>query len=294
MDKPQKQPNPTPKKRTRRLNRTGFRIKLLTMLGVAAAVVLGFLIFFKIQTVNVVFEVNGEELTEEELPAVAAKTGHQYYTAEEVIEKSGIQLGDNLLTLNKASVAASIKSELRYVSQVQVKLSFPSSVTLLITEFEISYAIQDETGSWWLINREGCVLDPATEQEAKTHLFVEGVAIRTPTPGKVFELVGADGADETELSAKKAAILQLLQTLEDSSEIAKMIVSIDVSASYDLSMWYGTQYQIRLGTTEELAYKFAYLEQILAHFKEQNQTNLSGVIDITFFEGRSARFQRFE
>ena len=49
----------------RRLNRSAFRIKLLTMLGVAAAVILGFVIFFKIQTISVAYYVNEQEMTEE-------------------------------------------------------------------------------------------------------------------------------------------------------------------------------------------------------------------------------------
>ncbi len=305
MDNEQKQPHNPPvrpverpqkqkKKPVRRLNRSAFRIKLLTMLGVAAAVILGFVIFFKIQTISVAFLVNGEEFSAEEVQTVATGSENRYYTAAEVTEASGLEIGDNLLTINKAAVAAHIKAALPYVSQVQVKRSFPSSVTLLVTEFEISYAVRDETNHWWLINCEGTVLEEATEQQARSHLTIEGMTIRSAKLGEKIEPVGAEGADETELAAKKTAVLQVLQALEDSSEIAKKVVTLDVGASYDIVLWYGSQYEIHLGTTDELAYKFAYLKGVLQQFREQNQTYLSGVIDVTFSEGRNARFQPFE
>ncbi len=282
-----------PKKRVHRMNRSAFRIKLLTMLGVAAAIILGFVIFFKIQHIAVAFDVGGQTLSEQELPA-ATGSEKRYYSSEEIIEASGIEVGDNLLTLNKAAVAAHIKTALPYVSQVQVKRSFPSSVTLLITEFEITYAVCDEAGQWWLINCEGRVLEQSTEQEARKHLTVEGMTIQQPTIGGTIQAAGAEGTDETENAAKRTAVLQVLQALEDSAEIAKKIVTLDVSASYDIVLWYGSQYEIHLGTTDELAYKFAYLKGVLDEFKAQNQTYLSGVIDITFAEGRNARFQPFE
>lgn len=283
-----------PKKRVHRMNRSAFRVKLLTMLGVAAAVILGFVIFFKIQNIGVVYEINGEELEAEALDGYLQGAENRYYSAEEIIEASGIELGDNLLTLNKAAVAARVKTELPYVSQVQVKRSFPNTVTLLITEFEITYAICDETGHWWLINCEGRVLEAADEQTAKEHLTVQGMTIKTPELGAMIAPAGAADADQTELAAKKTALLQVLQALEDSSEIAKKVTTVDMSASYDIILWYGTQYEIHLGTTEELAYKFAYLQGVLDEFRTQNQTYLSGVIDITFSEGRNARFQPFD
>ena len=286
--------NPQPKKRVHRMNRSAFRVKLLTMLGVAAAVILGFVIFFKIQTIGVAYEIDGEELAAEELDGYLQSAENRYYSPEEIIEASGIELGDNLLTLNKAAIAAQIKTALPYVSQVQVKRSFPNSVTLLITEFEITYAICDETGHWWLINCEGRVLEPADEQTAREHLTVSGMRIQTPELGAVIAPAGAEDADQTELAAKKTAVLQVLQALEDSSEIAKKITTVDMSASYDIVLWYGTQYEIHLGTTEELAYKFAYLQGVLDEFRAHNQTYLSGVIDITFSEGRNARFQPFD
>ena len=52
---------------------------------------------------------------------------------------------------------------------------------------------------------------------------------------------------------------------------------------------YGEQYEIDLGGTDELAYKFEYLEQILAELTSR-QPDVSGQIDLTLQTEKVARF----
>lgn len=281
------------------MSSSALRLKLLTMLCVVGALILTFVIFFKISSIEV--SNAREDAVKAQLPdgqeqaadASDENAPHAYYTREEIIAASGIEAGDNLLTLNKAAVASRIKARLPYIDEVQIKRSFPNGVTILVTEFEQSYAICDEAGGWWLISRDGTVLEQTQEREAKTHICVSGTQITVPSPGETIRPAGAEGADVTELAAKKDAVIRMLQTLEANPEIEKHVVSVDVSASYDIVMMYGTQYEVRLGTTEELVYKFAYLQGVLREFEQQKRTYLSGVIDITFSEGRNARFQPF-
>lgn len=291
---PKKSPEVPKKKRMRRLNRSGFRIKLLTMLGVAAAVILGFIIFFKIQTIRVAYELDGVQMDEEQLRQTLTDTENRYYSAEEIANASGIQIGDNLLTLNKAEIAARIKSALPYINQVQVKRTLPNTVTLIVTEFEVTYAISDSAGGCWLINCDGTVLESSATNDNKEHMTIQGLTIQPPQIGQIIEPAGAEGADQTELSAKKDALLLVLHALEAAPEISKQMVTCDLSASYDIVLWYGTQYEIHLGTTDEIAYKLAYFKGMLEEFSKKNQTYLSGVIDITFSEGRKASFHPFD
>lgn len=255
-------------KKHRRVPNSNFRVKFLTMLAVVAAVILGFTIFFKVQHVRVV--------------------GNQYYTEAEVAAASGIEMGDNLLTMGKETIAARIMAELPYISEIQVKRSLPNTVILTVSEFEVTYGIADSAGGWWLMNREGRVVDETTEAEAKGHILITGFTIDPPKVGDFIALTQTEGTDTSELAAKKNAVTALLALLETESFV-KQIVSVDVSASYDVCLWYGTQYQIKLGTTEDLEYKLAYLEGVL----QELESYQSGVIDLTFTEEKAARFQPF-
>ena len=256
-------------RRLRRLRRGNFGVRFVTMLAVVAAIVLALVIFFRIRHIDVI--------------------GNSYYTAEEITAASGIELEDNLLTLSKASVAARIRADLRYVNEVQIKRSLPNRVVITVSEFDVTYAIRDEIGQWWLISREGRVMEQTDAQEAKEHMQVQGLAIQTPKLGGYIQPVTPEGADLAEIAAKKEAVVTMLTLLED-SPFAKNIVTLDVGTSYDINLWYGTQYQIKLGNTEQIDYKMQYLQGVL----EQLEAYQSGVIDLTFTVDQRAHFQPFE
>ena len=67
--------------------------KLLIMLAVVAAIVFGVAIFFKVNTIEI--------------------QGNTVYSADQIIEASQIQQGDNLLTVNKALAVGNIKAVCR-------------------------------------------------------------------------------------------------------------------------------------------------------------------------------------
>ena len=257
------------KRRLRSLRGANFGLRFVTMLAVVAAVVLVMVIFFRIKHIDVV--------------------GNTYYTAGEIAAASGVELDDNLLTLNKAAAAARIRADLRYVSEVQIKRSLPNRIIITVSEFEVTYAIRDGAGQWWLINREGRVMEQADAQSAKEHMQVQGVTIQVPEPGGYIHPESPEGADQTEIEAKKDAVLTMLELLEQ-SPFAKSIVTLDVGTSYDICLWYGTQYQIKLGNTEQIEYKMQYLQGVLNSLEPYQ----SGVIDLTFTEDQRAHFQPFD
>ena len=69
------------------------------------------------------------------------------------------------------------------------------------------------------------------------------------------------------------------------SILADKIASIDVTQLYDIVMYYTDQFEIQLGSTEELEYKIKYLAYAL-----ESLDGKSGLIDLTFDQDRIARF----
>ena len=214
--------------------------------------------------------------------------GMKNYTAEEIITASGINIDDNLLSLSKAAVASRIHAALPYVNEIQIKKKLPSTVIITVSEFTVTYGIQDETGGWWLINREGRVLEQTDLQTVKSHTVVAGMPIQVPQPGDYVKPIATDGADLSEIAAKRTATVTTLPELEK-MPYAKQIVSVDVSTSYDVRLWYGTQFEIRLGSTEKLTYKLQYLQAVLDQLGKEK----TGTIDLTFSEDGDAHFLPF-
>ena len=85
--------------------------KLLIMLAVVAAIVFGVAIFFKVNTIEI--------------------QGNTVYSADQIIEASQIQQGDNLLTVNKALAVGNIKAALPYVEDVSIARSLPRSLGIM-------------------------------------------------------------------------------------------------------------------------------------------------------------------
>ena len=85
--------------RTRRRSRGRFGplFKLLCVVAVIVALTVGATVFFRVETVTV--------------------TGNQRYTEEEIVAASGIQLGDNLYSLNKVRIDRNLRRLRRVASK---------------------------------------------------------------------------------------------------------------------------------------------------------------------------------
>lgn len=275
---------PAKKKRQKvRFRNKNLKYQLLTVIAVVLALLLCLIVFFRVKTINV-FDQGTAQLTGQ--TEDGTQTPRAYYTAEEVQLASGIELGDNLLTLSKEAVAARIMAELPYVSEVQIQRVLPGTVNISISEFEVAYAIRDTSDGWWLINRDGKVMASATAEEAGTHTIIEGLRIADPQPATA--ITPEETEDMAEQNAKCTSLVSILQELE-TYDYCKKIVTVDLTASYDIQLWHGTQYQIRIGNTQDLAYKLSYLDGVLGELKSYQ----TGIIDLTFAEDNAARFQPF-
>lgn len=123
----------------RRVPASNIAGKLVIMLALVAAVVFGVAVFFKVSRVEV--------------------QGNSLYSAEQVVQASGIETGDNLLTLNKATIAGNIITQLPYVEKVSVGRSMPDAVILEVQESTARFAVMSDTNVIWLISSSGKALE---------------------------------------------------------------------------------------------------------------------------------------
>lgn len=123
--------------RRRRRGNFGFLYKLLSVLVICAAVVMALTLFFRVDTIEV--------------------TGTERYTEKDVIEASGIQLGDNLFLLNKYEAARSIAEQLPYIDIEDIRIRRELPDTLLIDRGRHGlYGGESEPGlSLWHRHRQG-------------------------------------------------------------------------------------------------------------------------------------------
>ena len=231
--------------------------------------------------------------------------GNSLYSTQEIQETTGISQGNALLLVNKTTIASRIKAQLPYVDSVRVGISLPGTVKVEVVELETAYAVAAEDGSYWLINSNGRLVEQITAKDASEYLCIEGVRIESGAVGQTLSALpdaAPEPSDEDEAEAdgdedaaaappeataaqRMATALQIVQQLEAEDDI-RAITSIDVSSIYDLEIWYGTRFQVKLGDSAELAYKLEYMVAALA----QLDSYQSGVLDLTFAEAKKATF----
>lgn len=173
-------------------------------------------------------------------------------------------------------------AELPYVSTVQVTRRLPDTLELTVTEYDVTYAAQGADGASYLITADGKITEKIDETAARGHIAVTGLQLADPVVGQQLTVAGDD---DVAAQGQHDALCALLQALEEAG-LTKKAASVAVPSSYELSFWYGDQYEVKLGNSENLPYKLAYLEKVLESLADYQ----TGTIDLSFSEGSEARF----
>lgn len=232
--------------------------------------------------------------------------GNSLYSVNEIREAAGVSEGSALLLVNKTAVAGRIKAQLPYIDDVRVGISMPDTVKVEVVELESVYAVAADDGSYWLINSGGRLVEQITAKEASEYLTITGVRIENAVAGETLQTMeppapetpegeeaSEEQTDEAEMDTppeasaadRMSTALQIVQRLEASDDI-RSISTVDVTSNYDIQIWYGTQYQVKLGDTTELSYKLEYMLAAIAKLDSYQ----SGVLDLTFEEAKKATF----
>jgi len=139
-------------------------LHLTTVIAVVVALILGLAVFFKVENIYV--------------------SGTEKYSAWEIQQAAGIQTGDNLLTFNRAKAAGKIISALPYVKSVRIGINLPDTVNIEIEEVEVTYVLQAEDESLWLVGSTGKVVDRLPESDDTGYTRFQGILLNEPQIGQ--------------------------------------------------------------------------------------------------------------
>ena len=248
------------------MRRGVFAWKLVSMAAVVAAVFLGLSVFFRVDTITV--------------------AGADKYSPWMIRQASGVATGDALLSIGEARVASRIIDKLPYIDQVKVGVKLPGTVEIQVTELQVTYSIEDENGSWWLISSSGRAIEPVTLEQALGYTRVEGLNIHTPEvgaqvqaiPGRIIDPGEGTAVemDQSDADQQLATLIQVLTGLEK-HRIIGQIVRIDMTSVTDIRLEYPQLLTVRLGDDQRLDYKIGYLAAAV----EKLEGSLSGELDLT-------------
>lgn len=255
-------------------NRSGFLIRLATVAAVVLALTLGMSIFFKVEKIAV--------------------SGNEKYTPWDVRQASGIQEGENLLTLNKAKIVSKIRAQLPYADKVRVGIKLPDMVNIEIVELDVAYAIQEEGSGWWLMNANGKLLEAITEAQAQAYTRILGVKITGCQVGEqavAAEEIQQDATEDPEASTEPTSVpvitvlgserlqlaISVLQCLE-SNGIIGTVNTLDVTTVSLMTLRYDDRYEVTLGDSSQLDKKIRSMKEAAQQMTDYQ----TGTLDVSF------------
>ena len=231
------------KRTRRRRGRFGFLYKALSLVLILAAIVAGCIVFFRVNDVAV--------------------SGESKYTAQEIIDVTGVQQGDNLLLLPRNQIVKRILTQLPYVSNVNLRPSLPDTLLISVTECAPAALVQGGEG-WWIIDARGKLLEQVSAPTVRPDLAkVTGITALLHTAEE----------EQTKLSS----LTRLLTAMENRAMLGR-VGAIDLTAAARLTFLYDGRITVKLPLVDEkVEAKLEGLERAM----ESIQDNERGTLDLT-------------
>ena len=260
--------------RKRSRGRFGPLFKLLCIAAVAVALTAGATVFFRVERVVV--------------------SGNQRYTEEEIIAASGIQLGDNLYSLNKIRINQNIRTTLPYIGDLNINRSLPSTIVITVTEWEavaqLTVPGQDQVAAAqaelleenpeaepiqtadqpWLISVGAKLLEPAPADSRA--IPVSGLTPIAPQAGSVVQV---PEGERTRLDALTA----LLQAL-GRAELYGQVNSIRLEST-QLVVRYLDRFDVKMLLNADFDYDLRLMQAVCRQLEEKYSVEVAGSLDLT-------------
>ncbi len=200
-------------------------------------------------------------------------TGCSQYPQQQLVETTGIQLGENLLRIPRAAIRERLL-ELPYVDEVAIRIDYPPTVYITITQATAVAALQQGT-SYALLSAKGRLLatglpEPPEELPLALGLQAEGL-----------------GAGEY-LPPEQQEALQMLTALSQAAQANGFegLRLIDLSDRLNLTAVYENRVILEFGSEGALEYKLRFAREIMESYLEPG---FEGKLDLSVEKELRAR-----
>lgn len=228
--------------------RFGFLYKLLSVVVILAAIVVGCVVFFRVDQIEV--------------------EGNAKYSAEEIIAAAEVERGDNLFALDKYRMFRQIQTRLPYVDEVAIYRKLPDTLVISVTERVPAAAVQGD-GAWWILDAKTQILERTDFAGAAAYPEVTGITPTAPAVGRKLSV--AEGEQ-----FKLDGLGGLLRALA-ARGAAGQAESFDLTAVNSIQMKYAGRYTVKMPVSTDFDYEVRKIIGTVERLPESE----SGVIDLT-------------
>ena len=199
--------------------------------------------------------------------------GTTSYTNAEIIEKSGIETGENLFFIDYEEAEERIEQLLPYCDNVKIKKKLPSTIVINVEQAKETYSVMIGTGIFAITNEDMKVLEVTGEYRSDI-ITVEGHSdVIAYEVGKELPFTNEVGDDPV-----KEALTEVSQAITDSE--FEGVEYINIEDDSKIYLIYDDRIIIRVGDTNNILQKLALAKKAL---DEENQLSTSqyGELDIS-------------
>ena len=198
------------------------------------------------------------------------------YTKEQVLQGSGLVIGENLYKLDKKTIQKNIDKNLPYIAHATVTRIWPSTISINVSETNDNTYI-DFGGSYYILSEELRVLEKTgdierIESQNILHLYCG--TVKKCIVGEYLELADHDNTFtiiEIMKNMKKANVL------EECSEL-------NLNNKFDITFTYQKRYKVKLGDGYDTDIKIDFMKAIGKKLYE-GETGTIDVSDSNLREG---------
>lgn len=233
------------KKRKQRRRRIIEWFVFTALIFVAIFIVASLTVLFHIETVTV--------------------SGETRYSAEEIIEASGIETGDNLWLTKTSDVSSAVSQQLPYIGKVKLSRKIPSSITVVVEETEAAYAVA-KGKRYILVDKTDKILELNAKKSGKA-VVIGGLKLSDPEPGQKVQ---------TETPENYQAAKDILKCAEENKI---KLVRANVSDLNNISAVCSDIIRLDFGSATQLSEKMQMANEVMSKLKEEGSLN-EGVINL--------------
>lgn len=191
--------------------------------------------------------------------------GATRYTQQQVVDASGLTLGENLFLSDKKTGGERIEEKLPYVEKAEVSIKIPDTIVVTITEAKPAYLIA-QGKEFVVISTQGRVLERVSKNTYDAPV-IKGCEITETKVGKTAQI-------------KNKQVLSILNTITKALQKNKFggVKEIDVTDTANITLNYSDRIKIILGTPDDVDYKIRTAQTIIA--EKLAKTDM-GVLDVS-------------
>lgn len=198
--------------------------------------------------------------------AVTVTSKSSFYTAEQIVSASGLDIGDSLITSNASQAEDRIEQQLPYIGTATVKKKFPSTFEITVKDVKPNRIYKANNNYALAYNDK--ILEITEQYDANYSLY--NIPVKEAIAGKNVAL-------ENEIKE----VYDLLNKSIKNSGL-KNITAVSFTSAVDIKLIYDNRLLLDVGTTENLDQKLKNAIIVIKSVTQKHGEVVEGTVNLKY------------